>query len=95
MTEALKINDYFELQKRTNLFFFLFCYVSKENKTIFLRTNVECKKLWILLVSIALQYIHVRGCSPFAALERAFIEENITYFLLQGFILMKLGKDCY
>lgn len=92
VTEALKINDYFQLLKRIHLIFFLFCFLPREKKIIFLRRTIWLIKLYVLLINIALLYISVQGCSSFAALERAFIKENINYFLLRGFMLMELGK---
>lgn len=93
VTEALKINDYFQLQKRINLIFSLFCFLPRENKIFFLRRTIQHLKLYVLLINIALQYISVQGQSSFAALERAFIKENINQFCVQGFVLMELGRD--
>lgn len=82
MTEALHINDYFQLQKRSNLIFpLLFCSQRKSN---FFFPKKKCSfqyiKLYNLLINIILQYIVVQGCCSFAALEVAFTKESTQIF---------------
>lgn len=76
MTEVLHINDYFQLQKRSNLIFpLLFCSQRKSNMFF---SKEKCSfpyiRLCNLLINITLQYILVQGCCSFAALGIAFTQ---------------------
>lgn len=94
MTEVLHINDYFQLQKRSDVIFpLLFCSQRKSNMFFSKgKRSFQYIKLYNLLINITLQYILVQGCCSFAALEEHLPKKAHKYFFLQGFIFFEPGK---